>query len=71
GWATVRYSLAKPGPVLVTVFDVAGRAVEQQAFTANRVGLAELDLRKLPAGIYLVRLDAEGLTRTQKLVVQR
>ncbi|MEO0081490.1 MAG: T9SS type A sorting domain-containing protein [candidate division WOR-3 bacterium] len=71
GWATVRYSLAKPGPVLVTVFDVAGRAVEQQAFSANRTGAMTLDVRRLPAGIYLVRLDAEGLTRTQKLVVQR
>ncbi len=71
GFATLRYSLLKPGPFVVTVFDAAGRAIRQQRFAGNRVGAVTLDLRRLAGGVYLVRLDAEGLTQTQKLVVQR
>ncbi|MEO0081955.1 MAG: T9SS type A sorting domain-containing protein [candidate division WOR-3 bacterium] len=71
GWATVRYSLPKPGPVVVTVFDVAGRAVHQRMLAGNRAGTVALDLRKLASGVYLVRLDASDLSQTQKLVVQR
>ncbi|MEO0081282.1 MAG: T9SS type A sorting domain-containing protein, partial [candidate division WOR-3 bacterium] len=71
GWAVLRYSLPKPGPVVVTVFDVAGRAVQQQMLAANRAGAVALDLRKLASGVYLVRLDASDLTQTQKLVVQK
>jgi hypothetical protein len=30
-----------------------------------------LDLRSLPAGVYLVKLSSEGFASSQKLVVQR
>ncbi|MEO0081616.1 MAG: T9SS type A sorting domain-containing protein, partial [candidate division WOR-3 bacterium] len=71
GWAMVRYSLPKAGPVTVTVFDVAGRSVQRQTLVANKAGAVALDLRKLVSGVYLVRLDASDLSQTQKLVVQR
>ncbi|MEO0081586.1 MAG: T9SS type A sorting domain-containing protein, partial [candidate division WOR-3 bacterium] len=72
GFATVRFSLAKPGPAMVTVFDIAGRAVLRQAYSVGRSAHSgTLDCRKLAGGVYLVRLDAEGYTATQKLVVQR
>ncbi|MEO0081945.1 MAG: right-handed parallel beta-helix repeat-containing protein [candidate division WOR-3 bacterium] len=72
GWATLRYSLPKAGPIAVTVFDIAGRAVLRQAYGVGRSASSiPLDLRSLTNGIYLVRLDAEGYTATQKLVVQR
>ncbi|MEO0082275.1 MAG: T9SS type A sorting domain-containing protein, partial [candidate division WOR-3 bacterium] len=71
GWAMVRYSLPKAGPVTVTVFDVAGRSVQRQTLVANKAGAVALDLRKVASGIYLVRLDASGYSQTQKLVVQR
>ncbi|MEO0082131.1 MAG: T9SS type A sorting domain-containing protein, partial [candidate division WOR-3 bacterium] len=71
GFATLRYSLPKAGPVTVTVFDVAGRSVQRQTLVANNAGAVALDLRKVASGIYLVRLDASGYSQTQKLVVQR
>jgi Neuraminidase (sialidase) len=71
GFATLRFSLSSPGPVSVAVFDVAGRAVIRQSAIYNLQPVMPLDLRKVPAGVYLVRLDADGYTTTQKLVVQR
>ncbi|MEO0080936.1 MAG: T9SS type A sorting domain-containing protein [candidate division WOR-3 bacterium] len=72
GWTTVRYTLPKPGPVSIAVFDVAGRCVlARKLVAADCVSVASLDLRKIPAGVYLVRFDADGATATQKLVVQR
>jgi hypothetical protein len=34
-------------------------------------GVIPLDLRSLSSGIYMVRLDAGGLSATQKLVVNK
>jgi hypothetical protein len=69
GVATVRYNLPRPGPVAVKVFDVAGRTVQAKSLLAGRSGAVSLDLKKLAAGIYLVQLDAEGFSTSQKLVV--
>ncbi len=71
GFATLRYSLPKAGPVTVSVFDVAGRSVHRQVLVARLSGAASIDLRKLANGVYLVRLDAEGYSQSQKLVVQK
>jgi hypothetical protein len=52
------------------VFDVAGRTVLNQTIAAGRTGTASLDLRQLEAGVYLVKVTAEGFSTTQKLVVE-
>ncbi len=69
--ATVRYNLPKAGPATFELFDVAGRTVLEQTLAAGRTGTAGLDLRKLKAGVYLVKVTTEGFNTTQKLVVQR
>jgi hypothetical protein len=69
GAAQVSYSLPQAGPARVTVFDVTGRTVSQQALT-GRSGQVRLDLSRLSAGVYLVRCDATGFTATRKLVVE-
>jgi hypothetical protein len=71
GFATVRYSLPKAGPVAVTVFDVAGRSVLHHFITSSPNHSAVLDLRGLSAGVYLVRLDCGMSNSSQKLVVHR
>jgi hypothetical protein len=70
GFATVQYSLPRAGNVRVQVTDVAGRTVLSQMVAANRTGTVGLDLRKLSAGVYLVRLNADGFSTQRKLVVQ-
>jgi hypothetical protein len=70
GFATVRYSLPKAGLATLRIFDVTGRTVLSQTLVAARTGTASLDLRKLNAGVYLVKVTADGFNTTQKLVVQ-
>jgi len=71
GFATIRYAMPKPGPMSVSVLDVAGRSVFRQSAIGNRSSTMSLDLRNLSNGVYLVRLDADGYSHSQKLVVQR
>ncbi len=71
GFATVRFALPKAGPLHLAVYDVTGRSVRRQTAPAARQGTTSLDLRSIPNGVYLVRLDAGGYLATQKLVVQR
>jgi hypothetical protein len=70
GFATVRYSLPKTGLVTLNVFDVTGRTVLTQTLATGRAGKAGLDLRRLGAGVYLVKVTAQGFSTTQKLVVE-
>ncbi|UCG44242.1 MAG: T9SS type A sorting domain-containing protein, partial [candidate division WOR-3 bacterium] len=61
-----------PGAVAISVFDIAGRAVSHTWSLGHSVsGSVSLDLRTLAAGIYLVQLDADGLSSSQKLVLDR
>ncbi|UCG43519.1 MAG: T9SS type A sorting domain-containing protein [candidate division WOR-3 bacterium] len=56
----------------LTFYDVAGRVAETRelALPAHR-GVVPLDLRHLSAGVYVVKLEAEGFAATQKVVIQR
>jgi hypothetical protein len=71
GFATVRYSMAQAGPLSLTVYDVAGRAVCRRMLLGGRTGSVGLDLRRVAAGVYLVRFDTQEGAATRKLVVQR
>jgi len=53
----------------VTVFDVAGRCVLGQSAISNLKSEIAFDLRSLSAGVYLVRLSADGYNSSQRLVV--
>jgi hypothetical protein len=59
GLATVRYNLPKAGLATLNVFDVTGRTVLTQTLAAGRTGTAGLDLRKLEAGVYLVKVTTD------------
>ncbi|MEO0079933.1 MAG: T9SS type A sorting domain-containing protein [candidate division WOR-3 bacterium] len=68
---TISYSLSPDhGPALVQVFDVAGRSLVQKALAPSRQGVAFLDLRRLSAGVYLLKVEARGHQATHKLVVE-
>jgi hypothetical protein len=71
GFASLSYSLPRAGAVQVTVCDVAGRTVTAQTMAAGRSGSAPLDLRRLSAGVYLVKISSDSFSATQKLVLQR
>ncbi len=71
GFVTLRYGLPTAGPATVSVFDATGRMAARQSLVVSRDGCSTLDLRSLSAGVYLVRLEADGYSASRKLVVQR
>jgi len=70
GRTILRYVLPKAGPAAVGIYDVAGRCLRRQDYVLARHGSVPMDVRELPAGVYLVRLDTDDYTATRKLVIQ-
>ena len=70
---TVSFGLPTSGETTVTLYDVRGRevAVLQSGFAEAGWHEATLDAERLPAGLYLVRLQSDHGVATQKLTVVR
>ena len=71
GYAVLRYALPRAGAAGLSVYDVAGQRVMATTLTLGRSGSANLDLRHLAGGVYLVKLSGNGFATSQKLVVQK
>jgi hypothetical protein len=71
--ATIRYELPQSAEVQLEVYDVRGRWVATLVTGRQEAGHKEVafDARRLPSGLYFVRLIAEGTVRTQKITVVR
>ena len=71
--AVFRYHLDQPGTVRLAVYDALGREVALLAEGTRGAGdhSETLDAAPLPAGVYVVRLDAGGRTSTQTMTVVR
>jgi outer membrane protein assembly factor BamB len=68
GFVTVRHNLPKARSATLEVFNACGRLVHSSL--AIRTSSFRLDLRSMPAGVYLVKVTTEGFSTTQKLVVE-
>ena len=73
GDATVAFSLAEAGVARVTLHDVLGRevAVLHEGETEAGAHGATVDASALPAGTYLVVMEADGDRQTRRLTVTR
>lgn len=73
GRVTVRFALPAPGPAVLALYDVLGRRVGTP--TAGRfpqgTHAVTLETTRLPAGAYVLRLEAGGYVRSQRLIVMR
>jgi hypothetical protein len=67
--ATVRYALAEAGAVRLDVIDALGRVVQTAVGGVQEAGRHEvvLDGRRLPAGVYTVRLRAGARVSTRRM----
>jgi hypothetical protein len=70
GPVTVSYSLPGARDVTLAVHDVAGRLVRTLARGRCEAGHHAARLAGLPAGVYLVRLEAGRAAETRKLVIE-
>ena len=68
---TIQYTLDESASVRLTLIDALGRAVKSLDAGRRAPGLHALDLdaSDLPAGVYLYRLEADGVIRTGSMVV--
>jgi glycosidase len=73
GRATVRYTLDAPADVQLHAYDVLGRRVATLDDGPRAAGAhtATLDTRALPAGVYVLRLTADGRTASSRLTIAR
>ena len=70
---TLAFRLAAPGRASLTVFDVRGREVARLADGPHGAGehRVPFDTSQLAAGVYVVRLQTESGTESQRLAVAR
>jgi glycosidase len=74
---TVEYTLPDAGPVTVEVFDILGRRVGTLVDRRQEEGLHRIDWAPtrssggISSGMYILRLTANGTSRTQKMTVIR
>ncbi|MEO0557762.1 MAG: T9SS type A sorting domain-containing protein [Bacteroidota bacterium] len=70
---TIPYTLARSGPVELTMVDVLGRRVLERTTLRQLEGshTATLDARALAPGVYVIRLRAGDETRTARITVVR
>ncbi|MEL7170058.1 MAG: T9SS type A sorting domain-containing protein, partial [Bacteroidota bacterium] len=71
--ATLRYALPTAADVHVTVTDLLGRTVLSRTEGAKPAGrhAVQLTLDGLSSGVYVVRVNAQGATATERLTVVR
>ena len=68
---TIRYSLAYPGHVTITVFDLLGNEIETLVSERQNEGphSVQWDATGKPSGVYFYRFEAGEILETRKLVV--
>jgi hypothetical protein len=71
GTATLSYAVPGPARVVISLYDVQGRAVETLVDTEQSPGFHTVALHasRLPAGIYFGRMTAPGFTQTRRLLL--
>jgi hypothetical protein len=68
----VAFDIPRPSWVVIELYDVRGRVVERladSAFKPGRYSLAMGGGRELASGMYFLRMQADGFSDTQKVVV--
>jgi hypothetical protein len=72
GAATISYALPRTGSLRLDLYDVSGALVTMLASGHHYAGnyTLRLDAAKLSRGIYLLKLENAGCTRTEKLIIE-
>ncbi|MGB9721474.1 MAG: T9SS type A sorting domain-containing protein [bacterium] len=73
GSIKVRFNTPNFQPIILKLYDVAGRLVQKVDFIPNRIGDNEITfgLNGLPSGIYFVRLETENYNKFEKVIIVR
>ena len=73
GWTQVRFSLPRPGPVALLLFDPAGRARKRIELGRLSPGVhtVALNFSELPSGMYFLQLRTPGYQKVRRLILVR
>jgi hypothetical protein len=74
GAFTISFTLPSSAPARLTLFDLAGRRIWDQAVGEQAAGLRTFEVgggRSLPTGVYLVQLTQAGRSAAVRVVVSR
>jgi len=67
---TISYSLSLPGPIMFTLYDCAGRAVDwMSAYKPAGAHRTSIETSHLPSGVYFLYCDAEEGSTIKKIVL--
>jgi Secretion system C-terminal sorting domain len=71
--ATISYTLPEESSLMeIVIIDEQGREMMQTKIThPNRIGNYSLNLNGYSAGIYFVKIVANGFSETKKLIVEK
>uniref|UniRef100_A0A7V0Z6Y0 T9SS type A sorting domain-containing protein n=1 Tax=candidate division WOR-3 bacterium TaxID=2052148 RepID=A0A7V0Z6Y0_UNCW3 len=71
GVLRIRFNSPDERKIIIKLYDVCGRLVHQKNLLKSKIGMNELLIKPecLPAGVYFVRLEAEGYTKTEKAIL--
>ncbi|MFZ1729121.1 MAG: T9SS type A sorting domain-containing protein [Bacteroidota bacterium] len=71
GTTTISFTLPEAGNVAVTVFDIMGREVRHLADSWYSGGTTSIifNAGDLPGGLYMLRMNANGVTRTRTIQI--
>jgi hypothetical protein len=68
--ATISYTLPKVIKATLKLYNVIGKVVDEFEMT-KRTEKFSLDTEKLPAGVYLLKFEADKFRATRKIIVSR
>jgi len=70
---TIAFSLNTASPVKLTVFDILGQEVATLVNEYKTVGSHKIQWRAntMPSGVYYYRLEADGISKTHKMVLMK
>jgi hypothetical protein len=70
---TIEFSLNTASPVKLTVFDILGQEVATLVNEYKTVGSHKIQWRAntMPSGVYYYRLEADGISKTHKMVLMK
>jgi hypothetical protein len=70
GAFTVKVSLPNTSDLTMSVYNTVGQKVAGRSFAAFSTGTMEFDLSGQAAGVYFLRVEAEGKTIVKKIAIQ-
>ncbi len=66
---SVKFSLKQKGKVDISVYDIAGKLVKKSVKTyTSGLHTVNMDISKIPQGVYFVRVNTGSIVSTQKLI---